>query len=406
MSPVTRFLFKITALTGMLVGLPVLGVYVAGYPVERYLEFPPQTRFVQHEPFSWLACAAMISAIAAVVVPLAICVLKCCFRSHREAGSPAVGRFPWWGWAAVGTGLVSWIAAWTRFSWLAGLQAHTFVPLWLSYVVTINALTYRKNGHCMMIDHPGFFVVLFPMSAAFWWYFEYLNRFVQNWYYVGSEYGAWAYFGLATVSFSTVLPAALGTRELLLSYCWIRPTSNAGKTPRVVIPPGSRDQSDLPLSRPTRLTAERCNGESEIETLQTDGWRRFVPWFVLGLAGIGLALIGVLPNYLFPVVWVSPALIIVSLQAVLGEHHIVSDMLEGIWHPSVSAALAALVCGWFWEMWNYHSLAKWEYSIPFVDRFHLFEMPILGYAGYLPFGLECLVVGLMLEGLMYGKRVV
>jgi hypothetical protein len=24
--------------------------------------------------------------------------------------------------------------------------------------------------------------------------------------------------------------------------------------------------------------------------------------------------------------------------------------------------------------------------------FHLFEMPILGYAGYLPFGLECAVI--------------
>jgi hypothetical protein len=40
-------------------------------------------------------------------------------------------------------------------------------------------------------------------------------------------------------------------------------------------------------------------------------------------------------------------------------------------------------------MWNFYSLAKWKYSIPFVERFHLFEMPILGYAGYLPFGLEC-----------------
>ena len=56
------------------------------------------------------------------------------------------------------------------------------------------------------------------------------------------------------------------------------------------------------------------------------------------------------------------------------------------------AALAALICGWFWELWNVRSLAHWEYSIPFVDRFHLFDMPILGYAGYLPFGLECLAV--------------
>lgn len=28
--------------------------------------------------------------------------------------------------------------------------------------------------------------------------------------------------------------------------------------------------------------------------------------------------------------------------------------------------------------------------MPYVQRFHLFEMPALGYAGYLPFGLQCL----------------
>ena len=62
------------------------------------------------------------------------------------------------------------------------------------------------------------------------------------------------------------------------------------------------------------------------------------------------------------------------------------------WKPRLPP-LAALVCGFFWEMWNFYSLARWTYSIPYVQRFHLFEMPILGYGGYLPFGLECLVVG-------------
>jgi len=46
----------------------------------------------------------------------------------------------------------------------------------------------------------------------------------------------------------------------------------------------------------------------------------------------------------------------------------------------------------FWELWNWGSLAKWTYSVPYVQRFQLFEMPLLGYAGYLPFGLECALV--------------
>ncbi len=60
--------------------------------------------------------------------------------------------------------------------------------------------------------------------------------------------------------------------------------------------------------------------------------------------------------------------------------------------------LAALCCGFFWELFNYHSLARWQYAIPYVQVFHLFEMPILGYAGYLPFGLvSALIIDLIME---------
>lgn len=68
-----------------------------------------------------------------------------------------------------------------------------------------------------------------------------------------------------------------------------------------------------------------------------------------------------------------------------------------------ACAASALVCGFFWEMWNYLSLARWVYAIPFVGRFKVFEMPILGYAGYLPFGLQCAVIGAMVKALI-GKK--
>ena len=58
----------------------------------------------------------------------------------------------------------------------------------------------------------------------------------------------------------------------------------------------------------------------------------------------------------------------------------------------LSLAVGALICGFFWEMWNFWSMAKWVYAVPFVQKFHIFEMPILGYAGYLPFGLECAII--------------
>jgi hypothetical protein len=89
---------------------------------------------------------------------------------------------------------------------------------------------------------------------------------------------------------------------------------------------------------------------------------------------------------------VAPLLLITSLQAVAGEETMFSCIARGDWRPLWLPALAALVCGFFWEMWNYKSLSHWEYAIPFVNQFKIFEMPLLGYAGYLPFGLECMAV--------------
>jgi len=48
---------------------------------------------------------------------------------------------------------------------------------------------------------------------------------------------------------------------------------------------------------------------------------------------------------------------------------------------------ATLFTGLFWELWNYYSLPKWYYTIPYVDFWRVFEMPILGYAGYPFFGM-------------------
>ena len=45
-----------------------------------------------------------------------------------------------------------------------------------------------------------------------------------------------------------------------------------------------------------------------------------------------------------------------------------------------------------WETWNYYSMAKWIYAVPYVHRFQVWEMPLLGFGGYLPFGMECAAV--------------
>ena len=53
------------------------------------------------------------------------------------------------------------------------------------------------------------------------------------------------------------------------------------------------------------------------------------------------------------------------------------------------------ICGLLWEFWNYWALAKWTYKLPFLEdleQYRYFEMPWLGFLGFLPFALECWVV--------------
>ena len=117
-----------------------------------------------------------------------------------------------------------WVLAWTRFEWFARFQPHTFAPLWLCYILVVNALSFRETGHCLMTSRALYFLALFPASAAFWWFFEYLNRFVQKWYYVAiDDFGPWRYFWYATLPFATVLPAVISTtRGTQAATRWLR----------------------------------------------------------------------------------------------------------------------------------------------------------------------------------------
>jgi hypothetical protein len=87
--------------------------------------------------------------------------------------------------------------------------------------------------------------------------------------------------------------------------------------------------------------------------------------------------------------WLGPLLILLGLQTLLLDETLLAPLARGDWCPLLQPALAALLCGLLWEFWNWGSLARWHYSVPYVQRFHLFEMPLLGYAGYLPFGVTC-----------------
>lgn len=361
-----RFLILLLLVVLMLVGLPLAGIILAGKPLAPYLEFPPTTEYVVHAAFSWWAFAGTALLVIVAVFPFVGKVVR--YRGSAGAISGSSASLPWWGWLGIAWLAVAWLLAWSRLAWFAPFQTTTFTLLWVAYIVIVNALTWRRTGQCMLIDRTAYFLTLFPLSAAFWWLFEYLNRFVQNWYYMGTgTLGAWDYFWQATLPFATVLPAVLGTRELLASF--------------------------------PRLSGGLGDAWSVRWLLS-----RRIAWIALMVSGVGLAAVGVWPNALFSLLWLAPLALITASQVIMGETSILNGPAVGDWREIWQAALAGLVCGFFWEMWNYQSLAHWEYSVPLVHRFEIFHMPLLGYSGYLPFGLECLAAARLLDILWRGRR--
>ena len=346
-------IIKILSFIFLLLCPPLLGVLIRGSPLTPYFAFPPTTQRIETTSFSWLFFFAIALPLVTIIV---IFVLRL-FRFPNPSKDTSISAlFPWWGWAGFALTIIGWGLAWTRFPWFQDFQIHTFTPLWIGYIFVISGLTWKRTGYCLLKKRPGYFLSLFPMSAVFWWLFEYVNRFSQNWYYWGGrDLDATAYFWSATLPFSTVIPAVLSTCELLYSF------------PRL----------NDPFHAWRKIQVKKS---------------KLLGWQLIFIATIGLIGIGAWPELWYPFVWISPLFILVGFQVIFEEHNIFEYLKVGDWRPVVIPALAGLMCGVFWEMWNYHSLAHWEYAIPYLHGFKVFEMPILGYSGYFPFGVTCITM--------------
>ena len=272
------------------------------------------------------------------------------------------GGWPLHGWIGLALIALFWTLNWS----LTGLRTHWgFFPLWLGYSLAVDALVFHRKGHSLLTRNPAAYAGLFLVSAPAWWLFELINVRTQNWFYLGEEaFSTLEYAFLSTVSFSTVMPAVFGTAELVGTLRRLR-----------TIGPG-------PAVRPT-------------------------PALLLGMFGAGgfmLFLVLGWPEIFFPLVWTALYCLIEPLNARLGNRTLLDDLALGDWRPIIALGGGSLVCGFFWEMWNFYSYPKWVYRIPYADWLPLFEMPIAGYLGYLPFSLELFALYHLVTGPLIRQR--
>jgi hypothetical protein len=213
----------------------------------------------------------------------------------------------------------------------------------------VDALVYRRKGNSLLSRSFLAWAGLFFVSAPVWWLFELLNLRMQNWFYLGTEsLSTVQYACFSTLSFSTVMPAVFGTAELARTWKPIR-----------------------------KLAAGPVIPETSL--------------FLNGLLAVGVFMLVIMllwPQLFFPLLWVSLFFILDPLNVKLKNRSLLADLFRGDWRNVLSLAMGTVICGFFWEMWNFYSFPKWIYRIPYADRLHLFEMPLAGYLGYIPFSLE------------------
>ena len=246
----------------------------------------------------------------------------------------------WW------LGLLLLLVCWPLNWGLPGVRtAYLFFPLWLGYILAMDALVLSRTGSSAWTRSRREFILLFVLSAPAWWVFELLNQRTGNWEYRGSDrFTDVEYCLLCTVCFSTVMPAVFETAELLRSFPW---TERFTRGPRLV---------------PSR----RLN----------------LGLFIGGLVMLALTLVW--PRYCYPFVWTSLVLLLEPLNGWLGRHHFLEQLQHGDWRQVVSLSLGALVCGFFWEMWNFYSYPKWIYHTPGAQFLACLRDAVAGISGLHP----------------------
>ena len=270
-------------------------------------------------------------------------------------------KFCVYGWIGFLLIIIFWYLNWN----LEGLRTQIlFFPLWFGYILTIDAIVCYRKGTSLLTRSKKKFALLFLISAPAWWLFELINWRTQNWLYDGKQFFTDVeYAVLATISFSTVMPAVFSTAELVGTFKWFNDI-----------------KKDKILS-PTKATLNKF----------------LLTGFVM------LTLVLILPEYFYYLEWAALYFIIEPINYKLNNRTLFDFTVEGNWKPIASLIIGTLICGFFWEMWNYYSYPKWIYDTPMVNFLHVFEMPLLGYIGYIPFSFELFAIYNFIMGFTKNK---
>lgn len=325
--------------------------------------FPPQ--YVADAPGFNLLVFCIIALAEILVITLYLIPALFGFKKVAPEPRSQTVALPIWFWIGLVVTLFFWWLMWSRVTIFGDLVYYAFTPMWWGFIFVLDGLVYRySNRQSLFASKPKTFLMTAIVSLAGWYLFEYFNYFaLGNWYYPNSTMPELSHQTIVIIfllAYTTVWPAIFQWYTLL-NTC-----------PRLV----SRFSQGPKIS---------LNGNLLI-------------W--LGL--IILVLMVFWPYPFFWALWIGPLLVFAGVLIRSNIWSPFSAMADGNWSPALLMALSAMLNGFFWEFWNYGSAHPaepvtnpnyWVYDIPYINVIHIFsEMPLLGYMGYMPFGVLAWVI--------------
>jgi hypothetical protein len=187
---------------------------------------------------------------------------------------------------------------------------------------------------------------MYAASVPFWLVYEIANVRLHNWQYWDLPAPIALRWGGYVLAFATVLPAVIRMSRLI-------------------------ENLQAPIRTPPKAL--------RLSTSTTGS-----------AALLCLALPLLWPQWFFPLIWAPAFLLCEPLVArAAPSRSWLAAWQGGHRWPLISLLLAGLICGLLWESLNFWAGAKWKYTVPWPQGPKLFEMPWLGFAGFLPFALGC-----------------
>jgi hypothetical protein len=231
------------------------------------------------------------------------------------------------------------IAAMAGFA--PALVNYTYAITWWGLLTVIDEWNWRRRRLSIWRECPlRFFLVTAPFSVAFWLIFELLNLASPQWRYRGdlTSIGEEAIFGF--VSFATVTP-------IIVEFHW--------------------------------LTAGSFHLPSDVLRFIRRNERLLIA------GGILLLLLPLFHHtfWLNQGMWIAPAFLVIPLVALSAGPTTVGRTAREI-------AVTGILSGIAWELLNWFSRSHWEYLI-LPTTPHLFQMPVIGYLGFIPFAFAALI---------------